>query len=180
MCFSFLFFFWYARTHARESENASHSMNRCHASAVQGICLIFFLINGVVAKTLEQCAFHQEMKCSRVVSPSVAGSSPLHMRLPYFCNKINNCFEDNKRRRGSRSQLEIMIIGVWHHHPLTSYQTAEHVSQRKNVDEERRAQSRPVRRSFTSMSQTSRARTKTWFHGCASSSLNHRNTFVVS
>lgn len=72
----------YAFTHARESENVSHSVNRCHASAVQRIYLIFFLINGVVAKTLEQCAFHQEMKSSWVVSSSVAGSSPLHIRLP--------------------------------------------------------------------------------------------------
>lgn len=61
------------------------------------------------------------------------------------------------------SQLEIMIIRVWHHHPLTSYQTVKTnaCSQRKNVfedaDEERRATSCSVRHSFTSLSQTSHA-----------------------
>ena len=38
-------------------------VNVCHASAAQKMCLIFFVIIGVITKN-EQFDLHQEMKCS--------------------------------------------------------------------------------------------------------------------
>lgn len=91
--------------YACECENVTHSLNRCHASAVRRIYLIFFLITVVLAKKhWSNVLFIRKWNVHGLFPPQWL--APCHCilgyhRTSYFCSKINKYFDDNKRSQTS-------------------------------------------------------------------------------